>query len=112
MPQALSYAGIAGLPEEFGLYASLVPVYAYAALGTSRQLGVVSLMLCFNIIVYGAYDAREVLERRNCGDYLLARTGSKLPMPILLIANECCSDTIVRFDRVLLLLCLCLQTLQ
>mmetsp|Transcript_30585 Transcript_30585/g.45584 ORF Transcript_30585/g.45584 Transcript_30585/m.45584 type:complete len:729 (-) Transcript_30585:804-2990(-) len=40
VPQSMSYAKLAGLPVEFGLYSSLVPVYAYAVFGTSRQLAV------------------------------------------------------------------------
>jgi sulfate transporter 4 len=40
IPQSMSYAKLAGLPVEFGLYSSLVPVYAYALFGTSRQLAV------------------------------------------------------------------------
>ena len=40
IPQSMSYAKLAGLPVEFGLYSSLVPVYAYAFFGTSRQLAV------------------------------------------------------------------------
>lgn len=40
VPQSMSYAKLAGLPVEYGLYSSLVPVYAYAIYGTSRQLAV------------------------------------------------------------------------
>lgn len=40
VPQSMSYAKLAGLPVEYGLYSSLVPIYAYAIFGTSRQLAV------------------------------------------------------------------------
>jgi sulfate transporter 4 len=40
IPQSLSYAKLAGLPVQYGLYSSLVPIYAYAFFGTSRQLAV------------------------------------------------------------------------
>lgn len=40
VPQGLAYALLAGLPPQVGLYASIAPVLAYAALGTSRQLAV------------------------------------------------------------------------
>lgn len=40
VPQAMAYALLAGLPPQVGLYASTVPLLAYAALGTSRQLAV------------------------------------------------------------------------
>ena len=40
IPQGMAYALIAGLPIEYGLYASLVPQIIYAITGTSRQLSV------------------------------------------------------------------------
>lgn len=40
IPQSMSYANIAGLSVQYGLYASVVPLIAYAFLGTSRQLAV------------------------------------------------------------------------
>lgn len=36
LPQSLAYALLAGLPPQFGLYASIFPVIAYALLGSSR----------------------------------------------------------------------------
>lgn len=50
IPQAMAYAMLAGLPPIVGLYASTLPVLAYAVFGTSRQLAVgpvaiVSLMV-------------------------------------------------------------------
>lgn len=40
VPQAMAYAILAGLPPQVGLYASIVPLIAYALLGTSRTLSV------------------------------------------------------------------------
>lgn len=40
VPQGMAYAMLAGLPPILGLYASLLPLVAYALLGTSRQLAV------------------------------------------------------------------------
>ncbi len=40
IPQSMSYAKLAGLPVQYGLYSALVPVYAYALFGSSRQLAV------------------------------------------------------------------------
>ncbi len=40
IPQSLAYAMLAGLPPEVGLYASILPIIAYALLGTSRALAV------------------------------------------------------------------------
>ncbi|ODT66269.1 MAG: sodium-independent anion transporter [Pelagibacterium sp. SCN 63-23] len=49
IPQSLAYALLAGLPPEVGLYASILPLIAYAVFGTSSALAigpvaVVSLM--------------------------------------------------------------------
>lgn len=40
IPQSLAYALLAGLPPEIGLYASILPLAAYALFGTSRALAV------------------------------------------------------------------------
>ncbi|WP_375594731.1 sulfate permease [Algihabitans albus] len=40
IPQSLAYALLAGLPPEVGLYASILPLVAYAVFGTSRALAV------------------------------------------------------------------------
>jgi SulP family sulfate permease len=40
VPQSLAYAMLAGLPPQVGLYASILPLIAYAIFGTSRALAV------------------------------------------------------------------------
>ena len=40
VPQGISYSMLAGMPVQFGLYCSVVPVYAYSVFGTSRQAAV------------------------------------------------------------------------
>jgi len=40
IPQSLAYAMLAGLPAEVGLYASILPLVAYAIFGSSRALAV------------------------------------------------------------------------
>lgn len=40
IPQSLAYAMLAGLPAQFGLYASIAPLVVYAVFGTSRTLAV------------------------------------------------------------------------
>ena len=40
VPQRLAYAMLAGLPPQVGLYASILPLVAYAVFGTSRALAV------------------------------------------------------------------------
>ena len=39
IPQSMAYAALAGLPEFYGLYIALVPVFIAALWGSSRQLG-------------------------------------------------------------------------
>ena len=38
VPESMDYAGVAGLPPQFGLYTLVVSLILYAALGTSRHL--------------------------------------------------------------------------
>ena len=40
VPQAMAYAILAGLPPQVGLYASIIPVFVYAFLGSSRALAI------------------------------------------------------------------------
>jgi SulP family sulfate permease len=40
IPQSLAYAMLAGLPPQVGLYASILPIIAYAVFGTSMTLAV------------------------------------------------------------------------
>ncbi|MCR8724342.1 SulP family inorganic anion transporter [Frigidibacter sp. ROC022] len=61
IPQSLAYALLAGLPAQVGLYASIVPLLAYAVFGTSRALAVgpvavVSLMTAAAIARLGLDD--------------------------------------------------------
>lgn len=40
VPQGMAYAFLAGLPPQYGLYASILPLMLYALLGSSRSLAV------------------------------------------------------------------------
>ncbi len=65
IPQSLAYALLAGLPPEVGLYASVLPLVAYAVFGTSRTLAVgpaavVSLMTAAAIAKLGLPPAEAV----------------------------------------------------
>ena len=66
IPQSLAYALLAGLPPEVGLYASILPLFAYALFGTSRTLAVgpvavVSLMTATAIAPIAAQGTPEYL---------------------------------------------------
>ena len=65
IPQSLAYALLAGLPAEMGLYASILPLVAYAIFGTSRALAVgpvavVSLMTAAAIGQLGLNDPAQI----------------------------------------------------
>lgn len=38
VPTAMAYAELAGFPPVFGIYSSILPLVAYACLGSSRQM--------------------------------------------------------------------------
>ncbi|WP_150525718.1 SulP family inorganic anion transporter [Roseibium sediminis] len=66
IPQSLAYALLAGLPPEVGLYASILPLVAYAIFGTSRALAVgpvavVSLMTASAVGELAAQGTPEYL---------------------------------------------------
>ena len=66
VPQSLAYAMLAGLPPQVGLYASILPLIAYALLGTSRALAVgpvavVSLMTAAAVSQIAASGTPEYL---------------------------------------------------
>ncbi|MEP9373819.1 sulfate permease [Mesorhizobium sp. KR1-2] len=70
IPQSLAYAMLADLPPEVGLYASILPLVAYAVFGTSRALAVgpvavVSLMTA---------SAIGQIAEQGTADYLTAAT--------------------------------------
>ncbi|WP_339779067.1 sulfate permease [uncultured Thalassospira sp.] len=56
VPQSLAYAMLAGLPPEVGLYASILPLVAYAIFGTSATLAVgpVALISLMTASIIGA----------------------------------------------------------
>ncbi|WP_114520882.1 sulfate permease [Altererythrobacter sp. ZODW24] len=67
IPQSLAYAMLAGLPPVVGLYASILPLVAYAIFGTSRTLAVgpvavVSLMTASAAGAVAVQGTAEYLE--------------------------------------------------
>jgi SulP family sulfate permease len=69
VPQSLAYAMLAGLPPQVGLYASILPLLAYAVFGTSRALAVgpvavVSLMTAAAVGQVAAPGSAEYLSPR------------------------------------------------
>ncbi|MGI6246536.1 MAG: SulP family inorganic anion transporter [Pseudochelatococcus sp.] len=68
IPQSLAYAMLAGLPPEVGLYASILPLVAYAPFGSSRTLAVgpVAVVSLMTAAAVGEIAAR------GTADYLAA----------------------------------------
>jgi sulfate transporter 4 len=55
IPQSMSFAKLAGLPVQFGLYSSFVPIYAYSVFGSSRQMAIGTSAvssLTFNSVIH------------------------------------------------------------
>src|SRR5690606_24764504 len=82
IPQSLAYAMLAGLPAEVGLYASVLPLFAYAIFGSSRTLAVgpvavVSLMTA---------TAVGEIAAQGTDAYLFAATLLALMSGVMLIA--------------------------
>lgn len=66
IPQSLAYAMLAGLPMEIGLYSSILPLIAYAMLGSSRTLSVgpvavLALMTSATLTPYAAQGSAEYI---------------------------------------------------
>ncbi|KAK9154227.1 hypothetical protein Sjap_001707 [Stephania japonica] len=64
VPQAMSYAKLAGLHPIYGLYSGFVPIFVYAIFGSSRQLaiGPVALVsLLVSNVLGGIADSRDKL---------------------------------------------------
>lgn len=53
MPQGMAYAMVAGLPAEYGLYATIIPPIIYALLGTSNKISIGPVALDSILIITG-----------------------------------------------------------
>ena len=88
VPQSLAYAMLAGLPPQAGLYASILPLVAYALFGSSRTLAVgpvavVSLMTAAALAPVApqgspAYAAAAIALALLSGAVLLAMAALRL----------------------------------
>ncbi len=66
VPQGIAFALLAGLPAQFGLYASILPPLIYAVLGTSRTLSVGPVSIAAIMVA----SALQLLEIRALGNPL------------------------------------------
>ena len=89
IPQSLAYALLAGLPPVVGLYASIVPLVAYAIFGTSRTLAVgpVAVVSLMTASAAGAVAAQGTAEYLEAAITLAALSGVMLAVLGLLRAG-------------------------
>jgi sulfate permease, SulP family len=82
IPQSLAYAMLAGLPPVVGLYASILPLFAYALFGTSRTLAVgpVAVVSLMTASAAGAVAVPGTAEYWEAAVTLAALSGVMLVM--------------------------------
>ncbi len=80
IPQSLAYAMLAGLPPEMGLYASILPLVAYAVFGTSTSLAVgpVAVVSLMTAAAVGEIAAQGTEAYRGAALVLAALSGLML----------------------------------
>lgn len=80
IPQSLAYAMLAGLPAEVGLYASILPLVAYAVFGTSRTLAVgpVAVVSLMTASAIGQIAAEGTLDYLTAAIVLALLSGGML----------------------------------
>jgi sulfate transporter 4 len=66
IPQSLSYAKLAGLPVQFGLYSAVAPLMGYAVYGSSRHLAVGPVAMVSLLLNSGLSN---LLRDKNVEDY-------------------------------------------
>jgi SulP family sulfate permease len=82
IPQGMAYALLAGLPPQFGLYASLLPLVVYALLGSSRFVAVGPVAMVSLLIANGVAEFAEPGSPR----YLVFATATALVVGVIQIA--------------------------
>lgn len=82
VPQSLAYAMLAGLPPEVGLYASILPLVAYALFGTSRALAVGPVAV---VSLMTASAVGQIAAEGSAG-YLVAAVALALLSGVMLVA--------------------------
>ena len=66
IPQGMAYAMVAGLPAEYGLYATVIPPVIYALFGTSNKISIGPVALDSILIITGL----SLIAEPGSADYL------------------------------------------
>jgi high affinity sulfate transporter 1 len=69
IPQSMSYATLAGLPVQYGLYSAVYPLYAYALYGSSRQLAVGPVAMVSLLFHTGLAKIMEAIKNSKEEDH-------------------------------------------
>jgi sulfate permease, SulP family len=82
IPQSLAYALLAGLPPEVGLYASILPLVAYAIFGTSSALAVgpVAVVSLMTATAVGRMAAEGTADYASAAIILALLSGAMLTL--------------------------------
>ena len=82
IPQSLAYALLAGLPPEVGLYASILPLIAYAIFGTSSALAVgpVAVVSLMTAAAVGRLAAEGTADYASAAIVLALLSGGMLAL--------------------------------
>lgn len=82
IPQSLAYALLAGLPPEVGLYASILPLIAYAIFGTSTALAVgpVAVVSLMTAAAVGRVAATGTADYASAAILLALLSGAMLTL--------------------------------
>jgi SulP family sulfate permease len=82
IPQSLAYALLAGLPPEMGLYASILPLLAYAIFGTSSALAVgpVAVVSLMTAAAVGRAAAEGSVDYASAAIILALMSGAMLTL--------------------------------
>lgn len=82
IPQSLAYALLAGLPPEVGLYASVLPLIAYAIFGTSSALAVgpVAVVSLMTAAAVGRVAAQGTVDYASAAIVLALLSGVMLTL--------------------------------
>ena len=82
IPQSLAYALLAGLPPEVGLYASILPLIAYAIFGTSSALAVgpVAVVSLMTATAVGRLAAEGTADYASAAIILALLSGAMLAL--------------------------------